>query len=835
MKTRRIKLLSVVFTIIAISFTCVCGLAKDKDSLEKAPTPSGLVENIVTTTEIEVTPLEGQDVYGEALYRIDQGDWSNQIRFTDLNCETTYTIQAKYKGNESYSESEPVTIEVTTLDGIENYWITIPTITSWKYNDQPSVPVGEAAFGEITYTYCDVNDCVYSEAVPTEVGHYQLKATVMPGKEYGKLETTVYFEIYKQDREFENPPTAVEGLIYNGKPQFLVNTIESKRNIVYRLKGEEQFNKQLPTAINAGDYVVEAKLMGDETSNDVIIEIPVTIAKKNARVELRNSEVVYGDSLPQIQPEFYDFIENDVTTIKENTSITIRDSQGNEYSVGSSIGNYEMVVNPIDNSNYNITYTNANLTVLPRIIEYSIDKNEFVYNGKVQHPLVNVTNVVNSDECDVNFDLSGESINVGEYTLTLVNVTNSNYALGEAVSIPYKITAEVPEFDKKFTLKAYEGMKLKDVRLPDEHMHWVDDTLVLDKAGEKLVQVEYVPSDTLNYQSVTFDVMIDVLPIEKVTVEIEASDKTFTVGDTVDTKALLDGVKAYDSVLGDISGSVIISKSNVNPNEPGTYSVEYEVRGSTRDVVKKSITVTIKAKEQDKPVEEEKEDEDKPPGNTDPYIEAYDRTIYVGDYFDPMEGVVATDLQDGTITSWVVVSENTVDTSKPGVYKVTYDVTDAGGAPHHQEISVTVLAKPTVVPTKESKQIYPLLTVSDITIHVGDDFDPLDYVQAKDEKDGDISDKVEVKENTVDTSKSGSYKVTYEVTNSSNNTSKKTVKVTVEDEKIDETVSPVTTSTPLVEEEISDDSAGFILPIIIGSIVVVLIAIAAIIYVIRKE
>ena len=84
------------------------------------------------------------------------------------------------------------------------------------------------------------------------------------------------------------------------------------------------------------------------------------------------------------------------------------------------------------------------------------------------------------------------------------------------------------------------------------------------------------------------------------------------------------------------------------------------------------------------------------PTNNLPVINATDKKIFVGDKFDPLKDVTATDAEDGTITlTQNNIKENTVDTSKPGEYKVTYSVTDSVGATTTKTIKVTVKAKST--------------------------------------------------------------------------------------------------------------------------------------------
>ena len=163
------------------------------------------------------------------------------------------------------------------------------------------------------------------------------------------------------------------------------------------------------------------------------------------------------------------------------------------------------------------------------------------------------------------------------------------------------------------------------------------------------------------------------------------------------------------------------------------------------------------------------------PINAAPVIHATDKTITVGDTFDPMAGVTATDAEDGNLTTKIEVKKNDVDTTKAGKYEVTYKVTDNQGATCTKTIAVTVNLKMEVL--NEA----PTIDAADKTITVGDTFDPKAGVTAKDAEDGDLTDKIEVVKNTVDTKKAGKYEVTYKVTDSDGATRTKTIKVTVKE------------------------------------------------------
>lgn len=84
--------------------------------------------------------------------------------------------------------------------------------------------------------------------------------------------------------------------------------------------------------------------------------------------------------------------------------------------------------------------------------------------------------------------------------------------------------------------------------------------------------------------------------------------------------------------------------------------------------------------------------------NEAPVINATDKTLTVGDKFDPKKDVTAIDKEDGDITKLMTIKSN-VDTRKVGEYEVTYTVTDSQGTTSTKTIKVTVKAK-----AKETKK-----------------------------------------------------------------------------------------------------------------------------------
>ncbi|WP_229506126.1 glycosyl hydrolase family 18 protein [Paenibacillus sp. 1001270B_150601_E10] len=169
-----------------------------------------------------------------------------------------------------------------------------------------------------------------------------------------------------------------------------------------------------------------------------------------------------------------------------------------------------------------------------------------------------------------------------------------------------------------------------------------------------------------------------------------------------------------------------------------------------------------------------------PPANTKPVIHgAADKTIIVGEVFDPRAGVTATDREDGDLTDKINI-EGTVDPSTPGTYTLVYSVTDGEGLVAEAIRTITV-----VLPVNQPPVIHGAV---DIMIKLGDAFDPRKGVSASDAEDGDLTASLMI-EGIVDTNTKGTCRLVYSVIDSQGATTVVDRTITVTD-KLQDTWDP---------------------------------------------
>ncbi len=208
------------------------------------------------------------------------------------------------------------------------------------------------------------------------------------------------------------------------------------------------------------------------------------------------------------------------------------------------------------------------------------------------------------------------------------------------------------------------------------------------------------------------------------------------------------GATAIDNVDGDLSDQVMVSGDTVNVNQPGVYVLFYDVTDSSGNVAsQKQRTVQIVDR-------------------IAPVITLQGEaqlTITIGSTYVEA-GATATDNVDGNLTASIVIGGDTVDTTRPVAYVITYDVADRAGNQATQRVRrVTVQPAADVTPPTIS-----LLGANPLTLTVGSTYsDP--GATAVDETDGDLTAAIVVGGDTVQTERPNSYTVTYDVTDQAGN------------------------------------------------------------------
>ena len=191
------------------------------------------------------------------------------------------------------------------------------------------------------------------------------------------------------------------------------------------------------------------------------------------------------------------------------------------------------------------------------------------------------------------------------------------------------------------------------------------------KVPVSLTTNENVYGYTLSKYSSYIKIELSSPIVENILPVINAEDKELYVDEEFD---VLKDVTANDNEDGDLTNKITVIENTVNTKVAGTYKVTYKVVDSSKGETSKTIRVTV--------IE-----------NNAPVIIAENRTLYVGDTFNELDNITASDKEDGDLTHKIIVQENTININEQGTYKVIYQVTDSRKKTTTKEIKVIVKEK----------------------------------------------------------------------------------------------------------------------------------------------
>ena len=371
--------ISVTVTKPSTGATIKYGTTSGTYNLDAAPT----YKNVGTyTVYYQVTATGFDTVTGSANVVIGKADF--------VNASVTLTGDAPiYDGN---AHTPTVTATAETVDGCD-YAFSYSTSQSGTYGEMPSfTEAGEYtvywkavaanhndATGSFTFIICRVYTTQPSVTLTSEPFTYDGTAktpTVSTAGETGDLtpitftystsetgtystslpsftnagEHTVYWKaeadgyetvtgsftvtISKAESSFTSEPTAVSGLLYNGKNQALVNAGTSETGtVMYRVGEQGDFSSSVPTAKDVGENKVYYYVKGDANHSDTQVKyVNVSIAGNDKA--LLSSAISTGNDLYGIVADRYPEIAGTLKTaidqakaVFDNPNVTVEQIQ----------------------------------------------------------------------------------------------------------------------------------------------------------------------------------------------------------------------------------------------------------------------------------------------------------------------------------------------------------------------------------------------------------------------------------------------------------------------------------------------------------------------------
>ena len=180
------------------------------------------------------------------------------------------------------------------------------------------------------------------------------------------------------------------------------------------LDGEPEMTSGYIQGDAAGDYTIEVNT--DKLTSDQYEFVPekgsLTVARRKLTVALDSAECTYdgNEHTPKVIVD--NLVGTDVVEAVYE-SVTAKNAGTYEITVSEIKGEEEVLKNYELPAEKKLTFT-----VNPRVVEFKLDKAEYVYNGQPQTPVVTIGNLVGGDQLELDYDpVTGEEPD--EYTITI--------------------------------------------------------------------------------------------------------------------------------------------------------------------------------------------------------------------------------------------------------------------------------------------------------------------------------------------------------------------------------------------------------------------------------
>ena len=683
----------------------------------------------------------------------------------------TYRVVIELAGNDNYKHAS-ATLDFT-ISKADNAWAKELSIKGWKYNETANVPSSTAKYGDVVYTYSDSKDGTYTSEVPKNAGTYYVKATVAGTAKYTGLESApVSFEIKKADSSIKFKDGVAFDKVYDTNA--IVVTKEhlektgstGKVSFIFEKKVNDEW-KNVETPTEAGTYRVTANLAGNENYTSATSKpLEFTISKADSAVNITTQSLnkAYDGNAVSV-PEYTTSGSDGKVTIKwqKNTGSADTPKWEDLKSAPSKVGTYRVVIELAGNDNYKHASATLDFTISKAdnawAKELSIKGWKYNETANVPSSTAKYGDVVYtySDSKDGTYT-SEVPKNAGTYYVKATVAGTENYTGLESV-VPFKIAKAdtTLAFEKDNIDKIYDRNVISEPKVNktgssnDITFAWFvangNDWTLLDNAPSDVGAYKVVVSakEDTNYNGASIEKEFSISMADN-----EWTKKLSIKGWTYGEKPSVPSATAkYGDVVYTYSDSKDGTYTSEVPKNAGTYYVKASVAGTENYTVLESAPVAFEIAKA---------------------IPSYEKVTG--------EKVTGLVLGQGQALSKIELPEQfkwvdetmTADELGTHTFKAIYTPEDTA---NYQTIEVKV------VPTPVAINHVPTINASDKTITVGDKFEPLKDVIANDKEDGDLTSKIKVIKNTVDTKKAGTYEVTYQVTDSQGATVTKTIKVTV--------------------------------------------------------
>ena len=331
------------------------------------------------------------------------------------NNTETGEARVKIEGVNNFSGTFYYTFNIDAKELTEDM---IGAIADLTYTGNALEPAPTVTYNGMTLNAGTDYTVSYEDNTNAGLATLTISATAQNNNYTGSAQKT--FNILKAEATV-TAPTVKSGLVYTGEAQPLLNAgLVEGGEMQYSLDGVD-YTSTVSTGLNAGEYTVYYKTVGDQNHNDVAAQtLTVSIAKATlTTMTLAQNNFTYNKEEQTAQ----------VATVSAGTiAVTAADYDvtGNAQT---NVGTYTATVTAKAASTNFTGSVTAQYSIVPadaNIFTMTLDPESFVFNGEAQQPAVTVQDgsAVLTEGTD--YDLTFES-NVNAGTAKVTATGKGNY------------------------------------------------------------------------------------------------------------------------------------------------------------------------------------------------------------------------------------------------------------------------------------------------------------------------------------------------------------------------------------------------------------------------
>ena len=319
----------------------------------------------------------------------------------------TYTATITGKGN----FKGEVTAQWSIVADDANTFVLTLNPTEFVYDGTEKTPAVTVKDGETTL----VENTDYTLAYANNVNAGTATVTATGMGNYSGTKTAEF--IIKKAEVVMTAPTAVSELVYTAQAQTLIAAGQAEGGeMQYSLDGED-FSTALPAGIDAKEYSVFFKVVGDQNHNDTEAQqVKVTIAQAAlTAVTLAETNFVYNQQEQTAE----------VASVSAGTLVVLEDSYEVSGNKATNVGTYTATITGKGNfkgevtAQWSIVADDANTFVL------TLNPTEFVYDGTEKTPAVTVKDGETTLVENTDYTLAyANNVNAGTATVTATGMGN---------------------------------------------------------------------------------------------------------------------------------------------------------------------------------------------------------------------------------------------------------------------------------------------------------------------------------------------------------------------------------------------------------------------------